>query len=39
MITEIPDVRRFDVADTNHYGILMKPHAARDEAIRAFLNE
>jgi pimeloyl-ACP methyl ester carboxylesterase len=39
MTAEIPDVRRFDVADTNHYGILMKPHAARDEAIRAFLNE
>ena len=39
MTVDIPDVRRFDVADTNHYGILMKPHAARDAAIREFLNE
>jgi pimeloyl-ACP methyl ester carboxylesterase len=39
MTDEIPDVRRFDVADTNHYGILMKPHAARDQAIRKFLEE
>ena len=37
MTDEIPDVIRFDVADTNHYGILMKPHAARDQAIREFL--
>jgi len=36
---EIPDVRRFDVAGTNHYGILMKPHPARDQAIREFLKE
>ncbi len=39
MTDEIPDVRRFDVAGTNHYGILMKPHEARDQAIRDFLNE
>jgi pimeloyl-ACP methyl ester carboxylesterase len=39
MTDEIPHVRRFDVADTNHYGILMKPHAARDQAIRKFLEE
>ena len=39
MTAEIPDVRRFDVADTNHYGILMKPHAARDAAIREFLSD
>jgi pimeloyl-ACP methyl ester carboxylesterase len=39
MSDEIPDVRRFDVADTNHYGILMKSHAARDQAIREFLKE
>ena len=39
MTDEIPHVRRFDVADTNHYGILMKPHAARDQAIREFLRE
>jgi hypothetical protein len=39
MTDEIPDVRRFDVAGTNHYGILLKSHAARDEAIREFLQE
>lgn len=39
MTEEIPDVRRFDVADTNHYGILMQPHAARDAAMREFLEE
>ena len=39
MTAEIPHVKRFDVTDTNHYGILMKPHAARDQAIRDFLKE
>ena len=39
MTDEIPDVRRFDVAGTNHYGILLKSHAARDKAIREFLQE
>jgi len=39
MTDEIPDVRRFDVAETNHYGILLKSHPARDEAIREFLQE
>lgn len=39
MTDEIPDVRRFDVAETNHYGILLKSHPARDEAIRGFLQE
>jgi pimeloyl-ACP methyl ester carboxylesterase len=37
MTAEIPNNRRFDVADTNHYGILMKQHAARDQVIRKFL--
>ena len=37
MTAEIQHVKRFDVADTNHYGILMKPHEARDQAIREFL--
>ena len=39
MTDEIPDARRFDVAETNHYGILLKSHPARDEAIREFLQE
>ena len=39
MTGEIPDVRRFDVAETNHYGILLKSHPARDAAIREFLQE
>jgi pimeloyl-ACP methyl ester carboxylesterase len=39
MTDEIPEVRRFDVKGTNHYGILMKTQAARDEVIREFLKE
>jgi hypothetical protein len=39
MTREIPDVRRFDVLGTNHYGIVFQPHAARDQAIRDFLKE
>jgi pimeloyl-ACP methyl ester carboxylesterase len=39
MTDEIPDARRFDVTDTNHYGILMKSHVARDQVIREFLKE
>lgn len=39
MIQEIPDVRRFDVEGTNHYGIVMQPHEARDRAIRKFIEE
>ena len=39
MIREIPDVRRFDVAGTNHYGIVFQPHKDRDKAIRDFLKE
>jgi len=39
MTEQIPDARRFDVTDTNHYGILMKAHAARDQAVRDFLKE
>ena len=37
MLREIPDVRRFDVEGTNHYGIVFQPHEARDSAIRDFL--
>ena len=37
MSDEIPNARRFDVAGTNHYGILLKSHKARDQAIREFL--
>ncbi len=39
MTDEITDARRFDGAGTNHYGILMKLHEARDQAIREFLEE
>jgi pimeloyl-ACP methyl ester carboxylesterase len=39
MMQEIPDVRRFDVEGTNHYGIVFQPHEARDRAIREFLAE
>jgi pimeloyl-ACP methyl ester carboxylesterase len=37
MTAEIPDVRRFDVKGTNHYSILLKKHAARDQTVREFL--
>ena len=39
MTNEIPDVRRFDVEGTNHYGIVIQPHGARDEVIREFLKD
>ena len=39
MTREIPDVRRFDVKGTNHYGIVFQPHEARNQAIREFLEE
>jgi pimeloyl-ACP methyl ester carboxylesterase len=39
MMQEIPDVRRFNVEGTNHYGIVMQPHEARDRAISEFLKE
>jgi pimeloyl-ACP methyl ester carboxylesterase len=39
MMREIPDVRRFDVEGTNHYGIVFQPHEARDAAIREFLKD
>jgi len=39
MTGQIPHARRFDVAGANHYGILFKPHEARDQAIREFLKE
>ncbi|MFH2131537.1 MAG: alpha/beta hydrolase [bacterium] len=37
MVREIPDAIRFDVAGTNHYGIVFQPHDKRDQAIRQFL--
>ena len=37
MTDEMSDVRRFDVGGTNHYGIVMQPHEARDEVIHEFL--
>lgn len=39
MTDEIPEVRRFDVEGTNHYGIVMQPHEDRDRVIRSFLKE
>ena len=39
MMTEIPDVQRFDAEGMNHYGIVFQPHAARDAAIREFLKD
>jgi pimeloyl-ACP methyl ester carboxylesterase len=39
MVREIPDVRRFDVEGTNHYGVVFQPHEARDRAIWEFLEE
>jgi pimeloyl-ACP methyl ester carboxylesterase len=39
MTREIHDVRRFDVAGSNHYGIVFQPHEKRDQAIREFLKE
>ena len=39
MLREIPNARRFDVEGVNHYGIIFKPHEARDKAIRSFLEE
>lgn len=39
MMREIPTVERFDVAGTNHYGIIFQPHAARDKAVRDFLSK
>lgn len=39
MVREIPNATRFDVQDTNHYGIIFKPHPARDKALRDFLEK
>jgi pimeloyl-ACP methyl ester carboxylesterase len=39
MMTEISDVQRFDADGMNHYGLVFQPHAARDAAIREFLND
>lgn len=38
MLGQIPDVKRFDVQGTNHYGILFQPHPERDKAIRDFFH-
>ena len=37
MVREIPDARRFDVNGMNHYGIVFRPHEARNQAIKGFL--
>jgi pimeloyl-ACP methyl ester carboxylesterase len=39
MVRDIPDVRRVDVAGTNHYSILFQENESRDRAIRNFLEE
>lgn len=39
MMAEIANARRFDVEGVNHYGIVFQPHAARDRAVRVFLEE
>lgn len=39
MIRQIPNATRFDVEDTNHYGIIFKPHPARNKAIHDFLEK
>jgi len=39
MTREISHARRFDVEGRNHYGIVFQPHAARDQAIRKFLDD
>lgn len=38
MMAEIPDVTRFEVEGTNHYGIVLQPHAGRDQALKSFLH-
>jgi len=38
MVREIPDARRVDLEDTNHYSILFQPNAKRDQAILKFLD-
>ena len=38
MVSEIPDARRVDINDTNHFSILFQPNERRDQAILEFLN-
>ena len=37
MIREIPNAKRVDIEDTNHYSILFQPNESRDQAILEFL--
>jgi pimeloyl-ACP methyl ester carboxylesterase len=39
MVSEIPDARRVDIKETNHFSILFQPNERRDRAIVEFLNE
>jgi len=39
MVSEIPDARRVDIKETNHFSILFQPVERRDRAIVEFLNE
>jgi pimeloyl-ACP methyl ester carboxylesterase len=38
MLNAIPKAECFEVAGTNHYGIVFQPHHARDQAVVNFLN-
>jgi len=38
MVREIPNARRVDLEDTNHYSILFQPNTKRDQAILKFLD-
>jgi pimeloyl-ACP methyl ester carboxylesterase len=38
MVSEIPDARRVDIKETNHFSILFQPNERRDRAIVEFLN-
>ena len=37
MLREIPDARYVDIAESNHYSIVMQPDKGRDKAILDFL--
>ncbi len=37
MVREIPNAKRVDIEDTNHYSILFQPNKRRDQAILEFL--
>ena len=39
MVSEIPDARRIDIKETNHFSILLQPNEKRDRAIQEFLAE